>query len=78
MLFFVRHLTSKTQSLSVQYKNATNIAERIQLHRDYSGNHEGWFSWLFKNLHLRSGMKVLEVGSGNGSLWSRKSLKYLK
>ena len=65
------HLTSKTQSLSAQYKNATNIAARIQLHRDYSVNHEGWFPWLFKNLHLKSGMKVLEVGSGNGSLWSQ-------
>lgn len=69
------HLTSKTQSLSVQYKNATNIAARIQLHRDYSVNHEGWFPWLFKNLHLQSGMKVLEVGSGNGSLWSQNLSK---
>ena len=69
------HLTSKTQSLSVQYKNATNIAARIQLHRDYSINHEGWFPWLFKNLHLQSGMKVLEVGSGNGSLWSQNLSK---
>lgn len=65
------HLTSKTQSLSAQYKNATNIAARIQLHRDYSVNRQGWFPWLFKNLHLQSGMKVLEVGSGNGSLWSQ-------
>ena len=69
------HLTSKTQSLSAQYKNATNIAARIQLHRDYSVNHEGWFPWLFKNLHLQSGMKVLEVGSGNGSLWSQNITK---
>lgn len=69
------HLTSKTKSLSVQYKNATNIAARIQLHRDYSVNHEGWFSWLFKNLHLQSGMKVREVGSGNGSLWSQNITK---
>ena len=69
------HLTSKTQSLSTQYKNATNIAARIQLHRDYSVNHEGWFPWLFKNLYLKSGMKILEVGSGNGSLWSQNLSK---
>ena len=69
------HLTSKTQSLSAQYKNATNIAARIQLHRDYSINPEGWFPWLFKNLRLQSGMKVLEVGSGNGSLWSQNLSK---
>ena len=72
------HLTSKTQSLSAQYKNATNIAARIQLHRDYSVNLEGWFPWLFKNLRLQSGMKVLEVGSGNGSLWSQNITKLPK
>ena len=60
------HLTSMNQSLSMQYKNATNISARIRLHRDYSVNKEGWFPWLFSNLHLKSGMKVLELGAGNG------------
>ena len=32
------YLTFKTQSLSAQYKNATNIVTRIQLNRDYSVN----------------------------------------
>lgn len=59
------------QSLSMQYKNATNISARIRLHRDYSVNKEGWFPWLFSNLHLKSGMKVLELGAGNGALWSQ-------
>ena len=65
------HLTSMNQSLSMQYKNATNISARIRLHRDYSVNKEGWFPWLFSNLHLKSGMKVLELGVGNGALWSQ-------
>ena len=43
------------------------------MHRDYSVNHEGWFLWLFKSLHLHS--KVLEVGSENGSLWSQNLSK---
>lgn len=59
------------QSLSMQYKNATNISARIRLHRNYSVNKEGWFPWLFSNLHLKSGMKVLELGAGNGALWSQ-------
>ena len=59
------------QSLSMQYKNATNISARIRLHRDYSVNKEGWLPWLFSNLHLKSGMKVLELGAGNGALWSQ-------
>lgn len=65
------HLTSMNQSLSMQYKNATNISARIRLHRDYSVNKEGWFPWLFSNLHLKPGMKVLELGTGNGALWSQ-------
>lgn len=69
------HLTSMNQSLSMQYKNATNISARIRLHRDYSVNKEGWFPWLFSNLHLKSGMKVLELGAGNGALWSQNIAK---
>lgn len=72
------HLTSMNQSLSMQYKNATNISARIRLHRDYSVNKEGWFPWLFSNLHIKSGMKVLELGAGNGALWSQNLKKVPK
>ncbi|MCH4005412.1 MAG: MerR family transcriptional regulator [Lactobacillus crispatus] len=69
------HLTSMNQSLSLQYKNATNISARIRLHRDYSLNKVGWFPWLFSNLHLKAGMKILELGAGNGALWSQNLAK---
>lgn len=72
------HLTAMDQSLSLQYKNATNISARIRLHRDYSINKEGWFPWLFSNLHIKSGMKVLELGAGNGALWSQNLKKVPK
>ncbi len=72
------HLTSMNQSLSLQYKNATNISARIRLHRDYSLNQEGWFPWLFSNLHLKPGMKILELGAGNGALWSQNIAKVSK
>lgn len=65
------HLTSMKQSLSLQYQNATNISARIRLHRDYSTNKEGWFSWVFKKLQLKPKMKILEVGAGNGALWTQ-------
>ncbi|OXC13402.1 MerR family transcriptional regulator [Lactobacillus crispatus] len=72
------HLTAMDQSLSMQYKNATNISARIRLHRDYSLNQEGWFPWLFSNLHLKPGMKILELGAGNGALWSQNIAKVSK
>ncbi len=65
------HLTSMNQSLSTQYQNASNISARIRLHRDYSLNKEGWFHWLFRQLDLKPGMKILELGAGNGALWSQ-------
>lgn len=72
------HLTAMDQSLSMQYKNATNISARIRLHRNYSVNQEGWFPWLFSNLHLKPGMKILELGAGNGALWSQNIAKVSK
>lgn len=70
-LLGLMHLTSHTQSLSTQYQNSTNISARIRLHRDYSTNPEGWFPWLFKHLNLKSGLRVLELGAGSGTLWSQ-------
>ncbi len=69
------HITNMEESLKSQYVDATNITARIQLHRDYSTNPEGWFPWLFKNLKLHDGMRILEVGCGNGELWTENLSK---
>lgn len=63
------HLTGMEQSLKNQYQNASNISARIRLHRDYSKNSQGWFSWIYEQCKIRTGMKVLELGCGNGELW---------
>lgn len=63
------HLTDMETELRTQYQNATNINARIALHRDFSVNPEGWFPWLFHQMPLKPGMKVLELGCGNGALW---------
>lgn len=64
------HLTGMEKALKNQYQNATNISSRIRLHRLYSKNKEGWFPWIFKQFDLKDNLKVLEVGCGNGTLWS--------
>lgn len=63
------HLTGMEKSLKNQYQNASNISARINLHSLYSQNPRGWFPWIYEQLELRSGMKVLEIGCGDGALW---------
>ena len=65
------HLTGMENSLASQYRNSSNLTARIDLHNRYSVNRQGWFPWLFSLLHLKDGMKVLELGCGDGALWTK-------
>ncbi len=64
------HLTGMEKSLKTQYQNAGNISARISLHKDYSVNKQGWFPWLYEQCGIEDGMRILEIGCGNGALWS--------
>lgn len=64
------HLTNMEQSLKNQYKNANNISARIRLHQNYSSNKQGWFPWIYEHCNVHSNMKILEIGCGNGALWT--------
>ena len=64
------HLTGMEKSLKTQYQNATNITARIRLHRDYSTNQQGWFPWIYEQCQIQAGQKILELGCGNGALWT--------
>ena len=69
-LLHLIHLSEEESELKSQYQNASNINARIALHRDYSTNQEGWFHWLFHFLSFSGGMRILELGCGNGDLWT--------
>ena len=58
------------KTLKSQYLNATNITTRIQLHRDFSRNAQGWSPWIYQNCGISPHMNVLELGCGNGALWT--------
>ncbi len=64
------HLTNMEKSMKNQYQNASNISARITLHHLYSQNKEGWFPWIYKKSSIQSGMRILEIGCGDGALWT--------
>lgn len=64
------HLTGMEKSLKNQYLNASNISARISLHSLCSQNQQGWFPWIFEQCRMKPGMKILELGCGDGALWS--------
>lgn len=64
------HLTGMEKSLKTQYRDAGNISARIRLHRDFSVNTQGWFPWIYEQCRITDGMKILELGCGNGALWT--------
>ena len=53
-----------------QYKDATNLDARVEIHKRFSTNPYGWFNWVFDTLSkLPDDAKILELGSGPAHLW---------
>ncbi len=59
--------------LSDQYKTASKLGARIQLHERFSTNPVDWQHWVFEQLAIVPGVRVLELGCGPGMLWQRNS-----
>lgn len=67
------NINEMEQKLKQQYKDASNISARINLHRDFSLNPKSWFEWVFEKCGFHDGEHVLEVGCGDASLWTQNS-----
>ena len=53
-----------------QYRDATNLDARVELHRRFSTNSYGWFPWIFDTLETLPGSaRVLELGCGPAHMW---------
>ena len=63
------HLTNMEDSMKNQYINAGNISARINLHNRFSVNKQGWFPWVYEQCGIVKGMRILEIGCGDGTLW---------
>jgi SAM-dependent methyltransferase len=62
-------MTNPAYLLNEQYKDATNLNARIQLHARFSTNTRGWNRWLFDQFKIAPGSRILELGCGPGKLW---------
>ena len=60
---------NETTSVKEQYKKSDNLNIRISIHDKYSTNKMGLPNWYFTIYKIESGMKVLELGCGTGSMW---------
>jgi SAM-dependent methyltransferase len=65
----LKHLSDPDYLRSKQYHNSSNLNARIALHTRFSLNPHGWQRWVFEQLDLRDGCRVLELGCGPGTLW---------
>ena len=53
-----------------QYRDASNLDARVELHRRFSTNTYGWFPWIFDSLEtLLGNAHVLELGCGPAHMW---------
>lgn len=52
-----------------QYKNDENLSKRIAIYK-YNSNKYKWFNWVFDKFQIKENIKILELGCGNGLLWS--------
>jgi SAM-dependent methyltransferase len=62
-------LTDQSYLLNEQYKTDSNLNKRIYLHKRFSTNPYGWCKWVFDQLDLPAGCRLLELGCGVGDLW---------
>jgi SAM-dependent methyltransferase len=52
-----------------QYRDASNLNARSELHRRFSTNPYGWHRWVLDQIHLPPAARLLELGCGPGDLW---------
>lgn len=61
--------SEKAALVEAQYKNPSNFNARVELHRRFGVNPQGWHQWVFDCFELPAEASLLELGCGPGWLW---------
>jgi SAM-dependent methyltransferase len=67
----VPHLADQTYLLNEQYRDASNLNARIELHARFSTTTHNWHRWIFNHFDLSPNQHILEIGCGPGHLWQQ-------
>jgi ubiquinone/menaquinone biosynthesis C-methylase UbiE len=59
--------------VSEQYATDSNLRARIELHQRFSTRDEDWHRWLYEQIAVPDGGRVLEVGCGSAELWRKNA-----
>lgn len=54
-----------------QYQTSQNLNTRISIHDKYSTNAQPFGDWILSHYEIVPGMKILELGCGTGSMWTK-------
>ena len=54
---------------SEQYRDASNLDARMQIHARFSSNKHGWHRWVFDQFVLPPQCHIIELGCGPAWLW---------
>ncbi len=65
----VKNLTDTDYLLNRQYRDASNLQARIDLHKRYSTNQQGLPRWFLHHLEVPEDGRILEIGCGPGGYW---------
>lgn len=61
--------TNQQYLLTQQYKNASNLNARIELHKRFSTSTENWYEWILEHFTFADNSQILELGCGSAEFW---------
>ena len=60
---------SEPAAVAAQYRRSDNFDARVRIYRLYATTRPTWLEWLFEQIGLADGERILEVGCGTANLW---------